>query len=56
MSEQMVVATLERAPADSRHWSRTSMAARSGLSKSTVGRTGKAFGLKPPGRYLEAVE
>lgn len=45
--EQVVVATLERAPADATHWSRTSMAAQSGLSKSTVGRIWKAFGLKP---------
>jgi transposase len=45
--EQVVVATLERTPADATHWSRTSMAAESGLSKSTVGRIWKAFGLKP---------
>jgi transposase len=45
--EQVVVATLERAPADATHWSRTSMAAESGLSRSSVGRIWKAFGLKP---------
>jgi transposase len=45
--ESVVVATLERAPKDATHWSRTSMAAESGLSKSTVGRIWKAFGLKP---------
>jgi transposase len=45
--EQVVVATLERTPADATHWSRTSMAAESGLSRSTVGRIWKAFGLKP---------
>jgi transposase len=45
--EQVVVATLERTPADATHWSRASMAAQSGLSRSTVGRIWKAFGLKP---------
>ena len=45
--EQLVVATLERQPADATHWSRASMANQSGLSKSTVGRIWKAFGLKP---------
>ena len=45
--EALVVATLERAPADATHWSRASMAAESGLSRSTVGRIWKAFGLKP---------
>jgi transposase len=45
--EAVVVATLERTPADATHWSRTSMAKESGLSKSTVGRIWKAFGLKP---------
>jgi len=45
--EQVVVATLERTPTDATHWSRTSMAAETGLSKSTVGRIWRAFGLKP---------
>jgi hypothetical protein len=38
---------LERQPADPTGWSRASMAAESGLSKSTVGRIWEAFGLKP---------
>src|SRR5262245_10543016 len=45
--EQVVVATLESTPKDATHWSRTSMAKHSGLSKSTVGRIWKAFRLKP---------
>jgi hypothetical protein len=45
--ETLVVATLEPAPKDATHWSRMSMAAETGLSKSTVGRIWKAFGLKP---------
>jgi len=45
--EQVVVATLERTPAGATHWSRSSMAAESGLSKSTVGRIWKAFRLRP---------
>src|SRR5262249_61510349 len=42
-----LVAPWERHPADATHWSRASMAAETGLSKSTVGRIWKAFGLKP---------
>jgi transposase len=45
--EDMIVKTLEATPADATHWSRASMAAESGLSKSTIGRVWKAFGLKP---------
>ena len=45
--EEVVVATLERTPANATHWSRAAMAAESGLSRSTVGRIWKTFGLKP---------
>lgn len=45
--EAVVIATLEGTPANATHWSRTSMAARSGLSKSTIGRIWKKFELKP---------
>ena len=45
--EQVVVTTLEQTPRNATHWSRTSMAERSGLSKSTIGRIWRDFGLKP---------
>ena len=45
--EDVVVATLEQSPPNATHWSRTSMAARSGLSPSTVGRIWRQFELKP---------
>src|SRR5688572_9422200 len=45
--EAVVVATLEETPPDATHWSRKQMADRSGLSKSTIGRIWRTFGLKP---------
>ena len=45
--EDVVVATLESTPANSTHWTRAKMAERTGLSKSTIGRIWRDFGLKP---------
>jgi transposase len=45
--EDVIVATLETTPGNDTHWSRASMARRTGLSKSTVGRIWKKFDLKP---------
>ena len=45
--EDVVVTTLEQTPKNATHWSRSKMAERSGLSKSTIGRIWKAFELKP---------
>lgn len=45
--EEVVALTLETLPRNATHWSRTSMAERSGLSKSTIGRIWRRFDLKP---------
>jgi transposase len=45
--EAVIVASLERTPRDATHWSRASMAAETGLSRSTIGRIWKEFRLKP---------
>jgi transposase len=45
--EDVVMATLETTPGKDTHWSRASMARRTGLSKSTIGRIWKKFDLKP---------
>jgi transposase len=45
--EEVVAATLEQTPKNATHWSRKSMADRSGLSESTIGRIWRKFELKP---------
>jgi len=45
--EEVVTATLEQTPKNATHWSRKSMAAKSGLSESTIGRIWRKFELKP---------
>jgi len=43
----VLVAPLESTPANATHWTRASMAKRNGLSKWTVGRIWRDFGLRP---------
>jgi transposase len=45
--EDVIVATLESTPPNATHWSRAKMAQRTGLSKTTIGKIWKDFGLKP---------
>lgn len=45
--EDVVIATLESTPANATHWTRSKMAERTGVSKSTIGRVWKAFNLRP---------
>jgi transposase len=45
--EDVVVATLESTPKNATHWSRAKMAERTGLSRSTIGRIWRDFGLEP---------
>jgi transposase len=45
--EEVLTATVETTPANATHWSRSQMAARSGLSPSTIGRIWRRFELKP---------
>jgi transposase len=47
MVERVVVKTLEETPRDATHWSTRSMAKATGMSRETVGRIWRAFGLKP---------
>ena len=45
--EEIVVKTLESTPRDATHWGTRSMAAASGISRPTVNRIWRAFGLQP---------
>ena len=45
--ERVLALTLGTTPADATHWSTRSMAPRSGLSRSTISRVWRAFGLQP---------
>jgi transposase len=45
--EAVIVKTLESTPRDATHWSTRSMAAATGLSRPTINRIWRAFGLQP---------
>jgi transposase len=45
--EAVIVKTLEEKPKDATHWSTRSMAAKVGMSQTTIGRIWRAFGLQP---------
>ncbi len=45
--EAVVVKTLETTPAGETHWSTRTMAAKAGMSHTTIGRIWRTFGLKP---------
>src|SRR5215210_7006757 len=45
--EEVIVATLESTPTNATHWSRSKMAERTGLSRTTIGKIWRDFGLKP---------
>ena len=45
--ESVIVKTLESTPRDATHWSTRSMAAATGLSRPTINRIWRAFGLRP---------
>jgi transposase len=45
--ERVIALTLEHTPPDATHWSTRSLAARAGVSASSVGRIWRAFGLQP---------
>lgn len=45
--EEVIVRTLEDKPTDATHWSTRDLAAKVGMSPSSVGRIWRAFGLKP---------
>ena len=45
--EAVIVRTLEDRPSDATHWSTRDLAAKAGMSPSSVGRIWRAFGLKP---------
>jgi AraC-like DNA-binding protein len=47
VADRLVVKTLESTPRDATHWSVRSMAAATGMSRPTVHRIWKAFGLQP---------